>query len=149
MAFGEQKTQGFGNPGDIIANKVVIEGPKGGLFMYATAAPQLGSLIASDFALSNQFDSVGNALVEGRASYTGNGSTWFANSLMGGSLAYFFATSPAGPWQLTAQIFAQSGGFVDLNLVKDTVNGVIPQPLSGITTVAQVVAALKAMGLGF
>jgi hypothetical protein len=135
-----------GVSGQLIATRVIISGTGGELLVYTPFAGP-GNLVAS-IAATEGTDNFGNAFLPNITSYNGSGSNWFANSLTGGSLAYFHATSAAGPWAVTAQILANSSGFAIVNFEAGSVAGVWPQSGgAGITTVAQVVAKLEAMGL--
>jgi hypothetical protein len=150
MPFGNAVGEGFVNSGIVIARKVILEGPNGGsLLGYDTSKPTLGGLITSINPTGVSFiDSVGNEVLPGNISYSGSGSAWFASGQSGGSMAYFFATAPGGPYTVTAQLVASSTGVVTVNFKNGAVAGTWPQSGgSGITTVAQVVAALEAMGL--
>jgi hypothetical protein len=132
--------------GQVLARRVVVEGINGAVLVYATAPPVLGNLIAS--VSSGGFkDAVGNLVLQGNVSYEqALSNLFFANAIVGGDLAWYKATSASGPWTLTAQLSVNTAGSVLLQT--GTSSGAWPQAGgAGITTVAQVVAALEAMGL--
>lgn len=79
----------------VVANKVIIEGPNDGLFMY-NGTPAAGNLIASD-SVTAGVDAKGNNFVAGRASY----SATFATALSGGQVIWY-AGSLAGGWSSVA-----------------------------------------------
>jgi hypothetical protein len=130
----------------IRANKVIISGANGGMWVYDAAAA-LGSLVETVGLTSPGKDPYGNATLAGATTYINSGAGFFACSLNGGGISFWFASGAAGPYTLTAQLFASSTGFLNINLVGDTVAGAIPQSSAGITTVAELVTALKAAGI--
>lgn len=134
--------------GQVLARRVVVEGINGAVLVYSSAPPVLGNLIAS--VSSGGFkDTAGNLILQGNASYQqALPGLFFANAIVGGDLIWYTSASAAGPWTLTAQFTVNTAGSMIVNLVKGTVAGAWPQAGgAGITTVAQVVAALEAMGL--
>jgi hypothetical protein len=128
------------------ANRVIISGVGGGMWVY-DAAPALGTLVETVGLTAEGTDPYGNATLPGATTYIDSGIGFFACSLNGGGISFWISAAAGGPYALTAQISVSSTGFMNLNLVGDTVAGVIPQSSSGITTVAGVVAALKLAGI--
>lgn len=139
----------------VVARKVIIIGSGGELLVYTPAAA-FGNL-AYSIADAPFTDQYGNAGLGGATSYENNGTFYSAESIDGGNTTWYQAATAAGPWNVEASIgfgfVSGQGGFLiigglELQLSLNGGSGVIPQAGgSGITTVAQVVAALEAMGL--
>jgi hypothetical protein len=65
MPFGQSTGQGFVNPGIVVANTVIVEGPKGAILIYSPA-PGAGNLIGSwSGATTTQTDKYGNTYPPG------------------------------------------------------------------------------------
>jgi hypothetical protein len=128
------------------ANKIIISGPGEGQWVY-DGAPALGNLVETTGQTGVGTDQYGNATLAGATTYINSGAGFFATSLNGGGVSFWFAATAAGPYSLTAQLFVSSTGFLNINLVGDTVAGVIPQSSAAVTTVAQLVAVLKLTGI--
>jgi hypothetical protein len=65
MPFGQSTGQGFVNPGVVVATTVIVEGAKGGIFVYSPS-PGAGNLIGS-WAAQAGTDQYGNAYPQGLA----------------------------------------------------------------------------------
>src|ERR1700685_3918734 len=65
MSFGQSRGQGFNNPGEIVATTVIVEGAKGGIFIYSPS-PGAGNLIGSWTAQAGT-DAYGNSYPQGLA----------------------------------------------------------------------------------
>jgi len=65
VPFGEAVGQGFVNPGIVVASFVIVEGVKGGIFVYSPS-PGAGNLIGS-WAATAGTDEYGNAYPQGLA----------------------------------------------------------------------------------
>jgi hypothetical protein len=148
MPFGNAVGEGFVNSGIVIARKVIIEGANGGMFVYSSAPPALGNLIETTGIAAGGTDGPGNEYLTGFTTYYNiTGTLWIAtNILVNGITWYLSSTGPGGPYSSIAQIVCQTTGSISVTFGSTT--GTWPQSGgSGITTVAQVVAALEAMGL--
>jgi hypothetical protein len=100
-----QNQPGFKNPGLVEANIVIIEGAKGSLLVYQ-GAPASGNLIASIAGLQST-DKYGNAYLSGIVSYQTGGPGLFATQHSVAGVAWWTATTQAGPWTQTGtQLFA-------------------------------------------
>lgn len=150
MPFGNAVGEGFVNPGIVVAKKVIVEGPNQGVLVYS-GTPALGNLINS--VGSGDFnDQVGNLVLQGNVTYTEVLSNlWLAQAQIGADTVVYSAPAESGPWTQIAQLSWNSLGYLNLQLAEGgsaPSTGAIPQAGgSGITTVAQVVAKLEAMGL--
>jgi hypothetical protein len=144
-----------GASGVVRARQVIIVGTGGELLVYSPAAGPntlIASIAGADFT-----DSYQNAGFQGIASYNNNGAFFSATVLNGGSANWYEAPTEAGPWNLEAGIgfgfVSGTGGFLTIGSTAGQLQlgfngGVIPQTgASGITTLAQLVAALEAAGI--
>jgi hypothetical protein len=87
MVFGQVATQGFQNPGYVIANQVIIIGSNGELLVYNPSEGP-GNLVASIVA-QNGPDSFSNPVLAGVASYGNAVSPEVASVLDGGSVQWW------------------------------------------------------------
>lgn len=129
----------------VIANKVIITGPKGGEFVYSSTSPALGTLVASSVPAAG-FDGVGNAVLAGDTVYRNlGGGVWLAANLnptaatfgLGTMVGIFSATGPAGPWTLQSGLNGNNAGQIWLAAQDGSVlqlsngGGVTLAPFSG------------------
>jgi hypothetical protein len=90
-------------------------------------------------------DNFGNAFEPGLTSYQNGGSNlFFAISVQGGAIGFYFATSAGGPYTRVGQFSFTSTGELEMNFAGTT--GVIPQPPPAANAAA-IVACLQALGL--
>lgn len=88
-----------------VQNLIVLEeavSGYSGLFGYSPT-PGLGNLIVSSTAAAGT-DPYGNAYLEGFTTYEDIGGNFYALSMLGTSIAFYTATSAAGPWTTTTSI---------------------------------------------
>lgn len=147
-APGGRKTPVGVQPGTsntvVRARQVILSGNSPNEYLLAYRGnPGAGQLLAS-IAPQNGVDSYGNAYLQGVTSYAGIN----AVQINGFSVLWVTAATQAGPWTVAGGIeaigsaFAISDGFTSIGGVIN-----VPQSSSGITTVAQLVAVLKAGGI--
>jgi hypothetical protein len=95
--FNNLVIRGVFNGNDFVINSL-------GEFFYS-GTPALGNLIASNASAGGPDDGLGNAFVQGLASYFIISPTQlFATALQGANIAFFFATSAGGPWNAMGSI---------------------------------------------
>lgn len=128
LAYG---TQPGVNQAVVIANKVIVFGASGGVFVY-DPTPGLGNLIAS--ATDASTDPYGNATLPGVTGYSKSGGVFYAASMgpsLGGASAFtiWTSSSAAGPYTNQGGIAADSSGNMTVgaagNLTLNTVAGVL------------------------
>jgi hypothetical protein len=125
MTIGQFPGMGFQNPETITANKVIIIGPNGGLFVFDPSESP-GGLLAS--VTGSSTDPVGDATIPfSFATYGGD----TALAMSAGILAWFSSTSgEAGPWTETLSLETPFSGVLELegNTGPDLTTFVIGNP---------------------
>lgn len=110
--------------GQIIrARKIIVTGPGGGMFVYL-GRPALGNLIETAGIAVRGTDIPGNAYLAGDTTYQKiSASQWQAANQNGQSVTFYYATSPAGPWNPIGTIAAaylnfpaQAGPLIELSV---------------------------------
>ena len=95
----------------VLANKVIVFGANGGIFVYS-GTPALGNLITS-IAGAAGIDNVGNAYLRGVVTYQELGPTSFLALQDDVTvLTWWTATSAAGPWTKASSISSAAGAQV-------------------------------------
>lgn len=147
-------TDDYGNPiiEGIFAAAGRFEGPDA--FFY-DPDPGFGNLLTS-VSGADGVDEFGNAFIAGTASYQDNGAFWSAVVLQGGSVAWYKATGPAGPWSSQAAIGftfnALTGGGLNFTSpagFTGNVGGIpfqVPVPTPSASAAA-IIAALQQAGI--
>lgn len=109
------------------ARQVIVSGANGGVFVYSSAPPAFGNLIASVAGAAGT-DPSGNAYLQGTSSYL-PGATYSAVNLDGGEVNYYTAPGAAGPWTLIGSLVIQLTGstlVVNFSSLSGAIN--VPQP---------------------
>jgi len=141
MSFGQDKTLGFSNPATQVVNRIIIEGPGQGGWVY-NGTPAFGNLIETFGIETADTDSKGNAYLAGDTTYSDDAGTFIASQNNGGAFLYYVSPAGAGgPYTPVAALgfeFTGTTGHVNIQStdgISASFNGtdfVIPQVLSAV-----------------
>lgn len=123
-------------PGVVTANRVVVFGKGGGIFVY-NGAVAFGNLIETSGIAVAGTDQPGNFYFAGSTTYQLFG-VWYAVNTSGPAITIYTAASPAGPWTaagnisgLNGQLTLATGPFNSLGVVLTLAAGLISFAESG------------------
>ena len=95
----------------VTANRVVVFGKGGGIFVY-NGAVAFGSLIETSGIAVAGTDQPGNFIFAGSTTYQLSGGIWYAVNTSGPAITIYTAASPAGPWTAAGNISGLNGQLV-------------------------------------
>lgn len=111
----------------VVANRVIVFGPNGGVFVYSST-PASGNLIASIAGAAGS-DRYGNAYLPGVVSYFQGAGVYLAIQMYHAQIAFWWSVTEAGPWTQTVTV----QGDANKNLTVSAANITITDTVDGIT----------------